>query len=243
MTETNIFQGFSAQDRHIIVPEPFFSDLLPLINDVAELKLTLFCMWALQQREGRYRYLTWADFTSSASLMDGLQATAPDAPPKDTLAATLERVVAHGVLLPTQISRSDGGELKLYFMNSARGREALAAIEQGRASFDEHEQVEILPPRPTIYRLYEQEIGTLTPMISDDLKDLQSTYSEEWLRDAIRVAVREEKRSLKYVAGVLLRWRKQGKTNDEINPQNEPMVDDGYGRRFITGKYADFIDH
>ena len=44
------FVGFpDAKLKPIAVPELFFSDLLPLIDDLAELKLTLHCFWPVSR--------------------------------------------------------------------------------------------------------------------------------------------------------------------------------------------------
>jgi hypothetical protein len=59
--------------------------LLPLIDDLVELKVTLFCMWALQQREGYYRFLVKSDFLGDEAFVAGLRAVCPDAEPRDTL--------------------------------------------------------------------------------------------------------------------------------------------------------------
>lgn len=237
------FKGFGARDKPTYLPESFFSELLPLIDDLAELKVTLFCMWALQQREGRYRYLTHADFAGDAALMDGLRATAPNAAPADTLAAALERAIERGALLRAEISRSDGVKQALYLMNTERGREAADAIATGRYEVIDTEQVEILPPRPNIYRLYEQEIGVLTPMIADGLKDLERDYPAAWLPEAIKVAAEKQAKNLQFIRAVLERWRKEGKTDDEIRGRQESVGDAGDGRRFVSGRYADYIDH
>ncbi|MGV2438019.1 MAG UNVERIFIED_CONTAM: hypothetical protein LVT10_26660 [Anaerolineae bacterium] len=53
------FSGFLSETAHrTFLPEQFFSDVLPLVNDVAELKVILFTAWAMQQRSNR-PYLTW----------------------------------------------------------------------------------------------------------------------------------------------------------------------------------------
>lgn len=61
-----------------------------------------------------------------------------------------------------------------------------------------------------IFSAYESNIGTLTPMIADELKDLDKTYSEDWLIAAIGESVLNEKRNLKYVAAILKRWKVEG---------------------------------
>jgi hypothetical protein len=48
------FAGFpDGMRRAHAGPNLFFSDLLPLIDNMAELKVTLYAFWALGQREGR----------------------------------------------------------------------------------------------------------------------------------------------------------------------------------------------
>jgi DnaD/phage-associated family protein len=128
-------------------------------------------------------------------------------------------------------------------MNTERGREAAEAISNGNYDVTDADQVAILPPRPNIYRLYEQEIGVLTPMIADGLKDLERDYPAVWLPEAIKVAAEKQAKNLQFIRAVLERWRKEGKTDDEIIRRQEPVGDTGDGRRFISGEYADYIDH
>jgi DnaD/phage-associated family protein len=54
------------------------------------------------------------------------------------------------------------------------------------------------------FELYEDEaFGRLTPLVADDLGDLIDTYGEEAVVEAMRIAVRNNKRSLSYVRGIL----------------------------------------
>src|SRR5437660_7829470 len=48
-------------------------------------------------------------------------------------------------------------------------------------------QVEI--DRPNIFKLYEQNIGLLTPLVADHLRDAADLYPEEWIESAFREAV------------------------------------------------------
>jgi len=50
------FEGFPpGKTRLVRLPAQFFTDLLPRLDDPDELKLILFCFWALEQREGADR--------------------------------------------------------------------------------------------------------------------------------------------------------------------------------------------
>lgn len=61
-----------------------------------------------------------------------------------------------------------------------------------------------------IYRFYEKNIGALTPIISDNLDDLEKTYTNYWVKKAIEESVKSEARNLKYIEAILKRWKKDG---------------------------------
>ena len=56
------FVGFpDTKMKPVIVPDLFFSDLLPQIEDLGELKLTLHCFWLLNEQDTALKYLRGAD--------------------------------------------------------------------------------------------------------------------------------------------------------------------------------------
>lgn len=64
-----------------------------------------------------------------------------------------------------------------------------------------------------VFSAYESNIGMLSPKIADGLKADIDDYSAAWVMAAIDYAVRQEKRSLAYVEGVLKGWKRDGLTN------------------------------
>lgn len=234
----NNFNGFLPGKQPIFtIPTAFVSDLLPLIDDLAELKVTLYFMWAVQQREGRFHYLRRRDFLNDANFMAGLAGL--DFEPSATLDAALERAYRRGTLLRAEIRL--GGEIEpLYFINTEMGREALEQIARGEwtPSFTD-QPVEILPERPNIYRLYEANFGTLTPLLIDTLRDAEKEYPEGWIAEAMRIAVESNARNWRFVQAILDRWQREGKSSHEIHERHAQRD----GQRYITGKYADFIEH
>jgi DNA replication protein len=222
------------------LPAPFFSELLPLIDDLAELKVLLFCFWALPQKEGRFAYLRRRDFVQNEALMRGLAVIDPHAGAEVLLDVTLAGAAEHGTLLRAEVTLADERAETLYFVNTARGRAAVEQLAAGRwQPGDLENPVEILPERPNIYQLYERNIGPLTPMITDELKDAEKEFPAEWLEEAMRVAVAANKRSLRYIRAILERWRGEGKDHDEADQGNRGQA----GKRYISGEYADFIEH
>ena len=64
-------------------------------------------------------------------------------------------------------------------------------------------------PRPNCFRLYEQNIGTLTPILAEKLLQAEKDYPAEWLAWAFDVAVTQNKRNWAYVEACLVN-RKAG---------------------------------
>lgn len=64
-----------------------------------------------------------------------------------------------------------------------------------------------------IFRLYENEIGILTPMIADAVGDAIDTYPLEWIEEAIGAAARRNARNWAYVEAILKRWKAEGKNS------------------------------
>jgi DnaD/phage-associated family protein len=54
-----------------------------------------------------------------------------------------------------------------------------------------------------IFEIYEQEIGALTPLVRDAIVEAEQTYPPDWLPEAIGIAAASNKRSWKYVEGIL----------------------------------------
>lgn len=208
----------------------FISDLLPLIDDLGELKVTLYAMWAIQQRDGTYRYLLRRDFTANAGFMDGIGGEAG-------LNAGLDKAIERGSLLTAEVELGESPE-RLYFINTEMGRTAYEQIRLGlwQQSGAAH-PVEILPERPNIYRLYEDHFGQLTPMIADMLKDAEKDFPLSWIIEAMRIAVAKNALNWRYVQGVLDRWQREGKGNAVAQ-----RPDERDGKRFISGEYADFLE-
>lgn len=212
------FPGFPGGKLRLTqVPNLFFSELLPAIDNIAELKVTLYAFWALTQKEGKVRFLRLADFLNDTEFVKGLGPTLDIA--TEALMDGIERAVARGTFLHVNVE-SANGKMDLYFLNTEKGRAAVEGITQGewRPTPDQDEPITLLVERPNIFVLYEQNIGPLSPLIADELRDAEQTYPLRWIQDAIQLAVENNVRKWRYVLAILERWRQEGKK-------------DGIGRR------------
>lgn len=225
------FTGFPSGKAHLTpVPAQFFSELLPAIDNLAEMKVTLYAFWFLDRLEAPVRYLTYTDFSGDERLMHGLETNA--------LAGALEKATQRGTLLKVK-PEGRGDEEALYFLNTPRGRAAVQAIESGawQPGLQEHPPVSLEVERPNLYRLYEENIGPLTPLIADMLRDAEQTYRPEWIDEAIRIAVQNNARSWKYIETILKSWQEKGRDGTNRRDSEKDR------RRYVEGEYADYIEH
>jgi DNA replication protein len=205
------FPGFPAGKLATTpVPNLFFSELLPLIDNVAELKVVLHLFWLIGKKRGALRYARLDELLRDRRLLDGL--VTPKLSGEQVLVDALERAVARGALLHTEVMRGRETE-QWYMINSANGREVLERLQSGELDLlgESGEDVQLQSERPTIFVLYEQNIGLLTPMIADELRDAERNFPVDWIADAFRQAVLHNKRNWKYVLAILERWRTEGR--------------------------------
>jgi len=90
-----------------------------------------------------------------------------------------------------------------------------------RPSDDARIPVELAPERPNIYHLYEENIGPMTPLLSETLQDAEDTYPAQWIREALRIAVEKNVRNWRYVEAILRRWHERGYDAPETRRDTE----------------------
>ena len=114
------FKGFSDGKINItMVHAQFISEVVPMIGDLAELKVCLYCYYALAQKEGQYRYLMREDFVNNPELMEGLKSLSDNV--ESVLDSALDKALEHGFLLSKGIL-IDGRHASLYFMNTSKSK-------------------------------------------------------------------------------------------------------------------------
>lgn len=211
------WNGFPAgRLRFTPVPDLFFSRLLPQIGDLGELKVLLHLIWLLSRQQGPAKFVTFRALAADATLAQGLGAgqTYPDA-----LRRALQAAVERGTVLHATVEIGGTPE-DLYFLNTARGRQTLAQLRSGELDLGQV-VLEVSPPaqpkpsRPSVFALYEQNIGLLTPLIAEELKEAEERYPAAWIEEAIRQAVEYNRRSWRYVRRILERWEVEGRMDEE----------------------------
>ncbi len=214
------FKGFPPGDlKFTSVPDIFFAKLLPQIDNLVELKVILHILW-LRQRD-RKQIVSLAELQSDETLIAGLAIIAPN--PFDALQDGLQKGIQRQALLHAQ-AESDDGPHQLYFLNSEGGRIALEKIKAGEMGVVAVTGADMASPdyaqRPNIFELYEANIGLLSPILADELKDAEMTYPPGWIEEAFKIAVENNVRKWSYIRAVLEGMATEGKEQYGKNRQD-----------------------
>jgi len=231
------FKGFPAKMQFTPLPNLFFSTLLPQINDITELKTTLHIFGTLYRKRGYPRFVSYRELLSDKSLVSSLRETTR--PLDEVLRNALEMAAKRGTILHLVLSR-DGVPEDIYFLNTVANRQTIAKIQSGELSLSglktERQTYIETEEQPDLFTLYEQNIGMLTPMIAEELRDAEKLYPETWIKDAIKEAVSLNKRNWRYIARILERWSAEGKSDGTYRRYSKTDPD-----KYIKGKYGHMV--
>jgi DNA replication protein len=218
------FAGFpDGKTRLTPIPDLFFTRLLVDIDDLDELKVLCFMFYYLNQQVGYPRYMTMTELASEGMLLSALQHgdDEPVALLVERLHAAVERCVARGSLLSLHV---DEGESETVYVlaNTALGRAAVREVMDGELVLERPgapSEPHVERQRPTIFSLYEQNIGLLSPLLAEQLLEAERDYPAVWIEDAFRIAVEQNARNWRYVEAILRRWAEEGR--DDTGPSGE----------------------
>lgn len=240
------FTGFPAgKNPYVPVPEVFFTQIVPAIEDSAELKVMLHLFWLMAQKKGNPRCVSDRELLADQTLLQGLKRRGDPRPSEERLRQGLEQAVARGTLLRIHLKLlSEGKEaaevVSWYFFNTAKNRKVVAELQGGevipvRLLQEEDERIQqesvtavvageyptskgydaqniqVEVERPNIFVLYEQNIGLLSPLVAEELKDAAERYPADWIEAAFREAVQLNKRNWRYINAILKRWETEGR--------------------------------
>lgn len=234
MSDKQKFDGFPEGRLNATpIPEIFFNQLLPAIDHLGELKISLYAMWALARKPGRFQYLLRREMLADKLLLQAL--SEEDTQAEQALDEALSRAVNRGLLLKTNIELG-GQQETFFFINSQKGRAGIEGLQSGvwTPTGEEQIPIELGRDHPNIYTLYEQNIGPLTPMIAEVLRQAEEDYPLGWIEDAMRIAVENNVRKWRYVEGILKDWHNRGKDDREDRGDSEKAR-----RRYLEGELGD----
>lgn len=214
MSSAPSFNGFITGGTAVALPAQLFVELLPQIDDEAELRVTLYALYAIGRRKGELRAIRASQLASELPLRESLANFGGES----SLAQALQRAVARGTLLACALEDND----ELYFVNTEAGRRNLLRVRSGALSVPGSivSTGPALPEMSIPAKVYEQEIGMLTPGVAEALGVAAERYPEDWIAEALRLAARHNARSWAYAEAILLRWESEGRGGEDGEASN-----------------------
>lgn len=245
------FAGFPSRAHATAIPNVFFSDLMPkLANSPTSLFVILHAFKILQAKKGFPRFITADDLAADPSLVLSLMSMGGDLIPEVITSRNVRQCIVEGlwcgekmaIFKPVLIDDPDGLDVDedgnheswLFFLNSPADRRGLAAVESRKIDLGPvlHPENAVVPDRSSVFALYESLIGTLSPLIADELAEAERLYPPEWLESAFREAAAQNARSWRYVSRILERWAIEGP--DHAKTERDPAGEE----RYFSGKYG-----
>lgn len=227
------FTGFTT-DHLVGLPPELFSEVLPQISLPSELKVTLHLFYRVSRQRGSApRRVSWDELADDKTLRRGLRAISKLRPPEELLAEGLEAAVRRTTLLHVVLP-DDGRAVNWYVVNTAANRMWAEQIDRAAAALEPN--APLPDDRPELIVLYEQNIGLVTPLLLDELREAEESYPTHWIEDAIREAVRANARSWRYIRKILERWAAHGRQDAPDRPERPIDID-----KYTNGAYGDLF--
>ncbi len=229
------FGGFPGVAKATAIPNVFFATVLPRMTTPAGLMAFLWVSRLVQEQRGEARFVTeaqvWA-FEGAAASFERLGGG------RQGLLAGLGQCVDLGALLVLRLS-GPAGEECVYFVNNPGSRRTVGRARAGELRL-RPETVAVAVPteaRPGIFRLYEENVGTITPMVGERLLHAAETYPAEWIEEAFREAAELNRRNWRYVERILQKWAEEGRGDE--GPEGDSFED--RKRRFLGGQLGHVV--
>ena len=211
------------------------------------------------------RMVCLAEMEGDPGLRAGLSPVKGPRPWVEALREGLELAVARGTLLQMWVREepndlSEGRAEAWFMLNTRDNRAWVEALGKGKidvtttplAESNGHNgqngstngkskfqnpksKINIVVERPTIFALYEQNIGLLTPLLAEKLQDAEGRYPLEWIEAAFEEAVTNNKRNWRYIERILERWAVEGMNSGKDRGPVERSLDPD---KYTKGKYA-----
>ncbi len=227
--------GFPEGARATPVPNLFFSDVLPAIDDEAEPIVTLYAFYLLARKRAASRFFVEGELHVEAPLLRALDRLAPEEGVMPALHRGLAAAVRRGTLLRA-VSQRDGRRIDLYAIHSSAGLALLREVAGSQAVDLPQGAAEAgAGPLPNIFALYEANIGVISPLLAEQLREAETEFPWPWIEAAFREAVALNRRNWRYIERILQRWRSEGPDLEAIRRTAEGES------RGLAGRYWRYV--
>ena len=205
--------------RPVSVPYDFLHDVVIDITSPEEMQVTLAVFRLVAELDGEETPLAERAILRDPPLRDAMRKSGILNDPDERILTGLDLAVGRGTLLRFVVKRARK-EAFWYYLNTPVNRHTIAAMERGAIAppavvWEGDVEPRIAADPPNGFRLYEQNIGPLTPLIADQITQALRDYPADWIEDAIGEAVAYNRRSWRYIVRILENWKATGRREED----------------------------
>jgi len=231
------FKRVPKRGDRVEIPERFFSDVLPNITNILELKISLIILNEIASQQTEGSFLNHFDIENLEQLKlletDGVQLSL------ELIESILEKLTQSNLIfsMKLHLEAEDSGEI--YFLDDADGRKLSENFKLGIVSpnitGDNPERD--IDKGITVFDLYEKNIGVIPgSQVAEELIEAEKTYPAQWLEDAFDEAVAQDVRRWAYIRAILASWSNGGRGNYDGKTGGRNSES-----RYKSGKYGKVV--
>ena len=199
----------------INVPESLLTNLAAEISEIEELQVVLAIFRIVQAQGGAGHPIAENDIERDQWLRRALRIVGSPKAPTERIGKGLALAAGRGTLLRFT-TRVQSESRVWYYVNTVENQNRLSQMVAGSTDpVDELRLGDIVPvieiERPNVFRLYEQNIGLLTPLIAERIVGALERYPAAWIEEALGEAVAYNRRNWRYIAKILDNWAVAGR--------------------------------
>ena len=185
------------------IPSPLLGPMLKQVSSYNELVCLLRFLNLIHLRKENPKWIEQNMLVSDDVLQSIIGSTTG-------ILDAIDKCIKNRILLRAAIGTSNGN--KVLVLNTYDAKSNLDRITHSVG--DDEGAVEVVEnanPPENIFSLYENNIGSINPLITEELKYAQERYPGGWIHDAFREAVINNARSWRYVQSILENWHANGR--------------------------------
>lgn len=217
MSDGAPFEGFPGIGKATAIPNTFFSAVLPAMREPGDVLAFLWVARLVQEQQGDARFVTAEQIWALSDVASTFEALSEG---RESLEQGLAACVELGALLALDLAGS-GRQETVYFVNNPASRRAVARARGGDLELRPGAIAYEPPParRPNIFHLYEEHVGTITPLVAERLLVAAEQYPQHLVESAFREAAERNVRNWKYIERMLQTWS-EGNQHHEATGQS-----------------------
>jgi DNA replication protein len=210
--------GLIDLQSSISVPETLLTSIASEIAEIEELQVVLTIFRLVAEKGGAEHPIAEDTVGQDRWLRRALRIEGSPSAPTERIAKGLALATGRGTLL--RFTTRAGHESRAWcYLNTIENQTHLARMATGVATPPEELRVGdamplVEPEQPNVFRLYEQNIGLLTPLIAERIVTALERYPGAWIEEAIAEAVAYNRRNWRYIARILENWAVAGRGDD-----------------------------